>query len=321
MVVPAFNAAKTIRRALDSLRGQTLQDLEIIVVDDGSSDLTVKVVEENIKQDARIRLIRHSKNLGTFHARLTGIQESRGEYVTFVDADDYITREAYEQLVGKLEQAGADILIFGAYQEDAAGNRKIKVSFPSERLYESELLERFACLAFGTGTMWNKLYRRSVLEEPRFAEVRKRLVTNEDYLYNIACFARARKVLTVPDIYYFYCETPGGSSSTSSRAAAFVLLLENFADALEVFSKSDERVLDATVQLYRHQLQMSYCRAETTRELVPFRPRLTLALQRIGQARPEFIHDFSQGQMAQPAGVRAAGRLLLRELKIRFSGR
>lgn len=314
VIVPAYNAAKTIRRTLDSLRAQSWENLEVVVVDDGSTDGTAELAETVVREDNRFKVVRHGENLGTFQARLTGIQHSRGEYVAFVDADDSIAATAYATLTAKAVEADADIVIFGAYRIDLAGNKRIKVAFSAERLYESDLLERFARLEFGTGSMCNKLYRRSMLDEPRFEGVRRKLIRNEDYLCNISCFSRATRVLVLPDVFCHYSQTEGSQTSNCLGANAFVSLYENFADAVEVFNGADKRILRAIVQLYRHQLQMDYCQVHRREELEANRLRLGAAVERISRIAPEFVYEFFHCGSRPVVGPRAALRLLLAEV-------
>ena len=108
VVVPAYNSEGTILRCINSILNQTYQDIQLIVVDDGSEDGTRTIVEEFQKQDSRIELI-SIRNSGVSHARNVGIDNARGEYITFVDSDDYIDEVMYESLMKKLNEYNADI--------------------------------------------------------------------------------------------------------------------------------------------------------------------------------------------------------------------
>src|SRR5579859_7287264 len=108
VIIPAFNAATNIRQTLDSVRAQTHQAFEVIVVDDGSTDNTCAVVEEFVRQDSRFRLICQA-NRGVGDARNAGIREARGKYIAPLDADDFWYPEKLEKQVARLVQGGPEI--------------------------------------------------------------------------------------------------------------------------------------------------------------------------------------------------------------------
>lgn len=112
VVVPVFNASKTVRESLASLQAQTLRDLEILCVDDGSSDDSAAVVEAIAAEDPRISLIRLGRNCGTHVARKTGVARSTGEYLLFLDPDDAYLPDACEVLCAEMDRGGHDILRF-----------------------------------------------------------------------------------------------------------------------------------------------------------------------------------------------------------------
>ena len=103
VIIPVYNVEKYLRRCLDSVVGQTYKDLEIILVDDGSTDGSTEICEEYAKKDSRIRFLR-KQNGGLSSARNAGLLVATGEYVTFVDSDDYIEDFTYERLILNIEK-------------------------------------------------------------------------------------------------------------------------------------------------------------------------------------------------------------------------
>ena len=110
VIVPAYNARETLKRCLDSILGQSFRDLELIVVDDGSTDETPRICDEYAAADERVRVL-HQPNGGVSRARNAGIDAARGERLAFVDADDHLLPEAYETMLRALEATGAETVL------------------------------------------------------------------------------------------------------------------------------------------------------------------------------------------------------------------
>ena len=115
IVIPAYNAEKTLKRMLDSVTGQTWQNTQIILVDDGSRDNTLQIAREAAEQDARIQ-VHTQENRGVSQARNTGMRFCTGKYIRFLDADDTLPPESTEILVNKAEKEASDLVI-GGYKE------------------------------------------------------------------------------------------------------------------------------------------------------------------------------------------------------------
>ena len=113
MIMPVYNSGRVLDMSLDSLLGQTLKDVEVIAVDDGSTDDSLKILNERAAADSRLRVLRQEKNSGTMSARNRGIRESRGEYLMFLDPDDFFDLEAAEQLSSLADSEHADVIHFG----------------------------------------------------------------------------------------------------------------------------------------------------------------------------------------------------------------
>ena len=310
VVVPAYNAEGTIRRTLAELIKDPASELEVIVVDDLSKDGTCAVVEAMAAADPRIRLIRHPHNRGTFLARISGIQEARAAHVGFCDADDLIEGAALMRMTAVAVEAESDMVIFGILRRVGSGPERIFASFPRRATHQADIFGRFVRREYGAGVMYNKIYRRALLDIPAFATVEKRLVLNEDVIFNIPCFARARRVVVLPDLLYHYVVTEAGQSSSSHGALASVQLYEAFAEALEIFQHEERPFLDGIAELYCNQMLMGYCRVHDSAEYLPYRDRLTAALQRIIRLRPEFVGDFFQRDAPEGNGIGDALRYI-----------
>lgn len=175
VIIAAYNVGNYIEKCLESLIKQTYKNIEIIVVNDGSTDDTERRIREVIRESSvkNIRLI-NQQNKGLSSARNEGIKNSKGEYIAFVDGDDYVELDAYKKGMEKIINEGSEICIFSynkVYME------KIEKKKLNIQLYQDEFLKK--CLAKsdeGTIVAWNKIYRRDII------------INNEIYFENRAYF-------------------------------------------------------------------------------------------------------------------------------------
>lgn len=166
VIVPVYNVEKELERCVKSICSQTYKNLEIILVDDGSTDNSGKICDELAKKDERIKVI-HQKNAGVASARLTGYQKSSGEVVAFVDSDDYIELKMYEVLMKNMDDTNADI-VFCDYTSISNGlTSKNNFYASSKVLSKSDVLRYLAVNRFPS-FMWNKIYKRQIVKNEDF---------------------------------------------------------------------------------------------------------------------------------------------------------
>lgn len=167
IIVPVYNTEKFLSKCIESILNQTFKDFELILVDDGSLDLCPKICDEYAQKDARIKVI-HKKNGGLSDARNAGIEAACGEYLGFVDSDDYIKENMYEVLYNLISEYQADISICMAVSVDEnsepvwGGKATTAVFNGKDALYAMIFERRFAV------NSWNKLYKRELFGELRF---------------------------------------------------------------------------------------------------------------------------------------------------------
>lgn len=172
VIVPVYNIADYIGDCIESILAQTYRDLEIILVDDGSTDESGEICERYAKKDERIRVI-HKENGGASTARNKGINEATGEYLFFVDGDDLIHPSCIQSLLTVLEETGSDIVQCKTY---AFLNVSILPPQMPKRVIHictgREMCEHYLLGTYGSDTtvVWNKLYRRQVFQTIRFPE-------------------------------------------------------------------------------------------------------------------------------------------------------
>lgn len=220
IIIPVYNAEKYLEKCIQSACSQTYSELEIICVDDGSSDLSAKILDDCKSKDSRIKVIRQS-NHGESAARNRGLGAATGDYIGFMDCDDWIEPEMYENLVREIEGEGADIAISGWYSEEEGKSTLIKNEkkvdgkvFSGEKLLRY-LYERDSYRSFAY--MWDKLYKREILTDgdgcPILFDEGLRLGGDVLFLGRVAL--NVRKAVYTDKAFYHYRQRPDSGCHTN----------------------------------------------------------------------------------------------------------
>lgn len=208
VIMPVYNAEKYIKGALASLMTQTYKNIEIICVNDGSTDHSLGIIERMAATDHRIKIISQT-NSGPAKARNVGLDSAKGKYISFVDSDDFVEKDMYEKLVDVAERECSDILVFGGSPwpdwEGAPQWIKDKLS-PRSITYEGEDAGEEAIFKERSSTpfLWIQLLKREILEQPTKIRLREDIDLGEDQIFQFAYFPRAKKVVYTDQRFYFY---------------------------------------------------------------------------------------------------------------------
>ena len=292
VIVPAFNAERYIRSCLMSILSQKTYGIEVIVVDDGSTDGTRDVVREIASSFDVVQLHVCAMNMGALHARSIGVCQARGEYLAFVDADDELFPGALVALVEGIVSSQADVAVFGVKKgEGDLQSGEIIFKPKKERIDRKEIFSKFCTKEYGSGWLCNKLYRSSLIA-PVFERVAASgLRSNEDYLVNIGVFLSAETVFSSPSVGYFYRRTGGVSSRLNSEPARnFFELLLSYSWALRFYGDCGEKNMECMDMLYQRQLRMSGRFVSALTELDDYRSGLTSVMKDIAEIRPQSIY-------------------------------
>lgn len=241
VIVPIYNAEKYLVRCLESIVEQTYSNLEIILVDDGSTDESLKICEEFGKRDRRIHII-HKENGGQQSARTAGVQKATGDYIAFVDADDYIDADTYERLMKKLYSSDIDILLYGLW-EDYEDHSVLKQNHYPNKVYERADIEKElfpSMLSYGDffdfgilPNLWCKLIKRSFWIESRVVVAEGiRIGEDADAVYQL--LVNAQSVQVLEEAPYHYCKR-NDSVMWQEIAEEAIIELEN--DLCRVFKR------------------------------------------------------------------------------------
>ncbi len=201
VIIPCYNIEDYVKKCIDSILFQSYKNLEIIIVDDGSTDNTSKIIDSY--DDKRIRII-HQENAGLSGARNTGIENAKGEYICFIDGDDFIHENYVKKMMNIAEAENADVVACGFFGVDKNGNVK-KNNIVNSQMVMSGLeamVDYLNTRNIGYSMAWNKLYKTSLFKENKITYPYGRLHEDEHVIYKLYYFSQ--KIVVIPDHLYFY---------------------------------------------------------------------------------------------------------------------
>lgn len=205
VIVPSYNVAPYLQRCVDSLIGQTYSDLEIILVDDGSTDDTGILCDRIAEGDSRIKVI-HKENGGLSDARNAGIDIATGEFYSFIDGDDFIEPDTYEVMMKEMENPRVSIVAGGFIVTDVQGNNRISMSPERQHLTKEEaFMDLLGGKNYITQSSCNKLFRSSLFEKIRY----KKGILNEDMEILPRLLDVSNDVVLLNKAVYHYIKKPG----------------------------------------------------------------------------------------------------------------
>jgi len=258
IIVPVYNTEKYLKRCLDSLKNQTLEDIEIIIVDDGSEAACASFCEEFAKEDIRIKVI-HKENEGLGFARNSGLDVALGKYIGFVDSDDYIEPEMCEGLYNAAEKFNAELVVagicfVGGNMFGKEGEYVKKNFFNENKVFEGSaeikklLLGVVGALPnepddsrYGVSVCKN-LFKREVIEENNLRFLSERKVLSEDTIFTVEYIKCIKKAVGIPEAYYCYCRN-GDSLSKSYNNKRFeksMIFLKELEDRIKIIYEKEE---------------------------------------------------------------------------------
>lgn len=245
VIIPVYNTENYFDRCIRSVLEQSYSNLEIIVVNDGSTGNIDQIISNYLKKDLRIKYVSHECNKGLFRARVTGMHNATGEYVAFIDSDDYVSHDFYRTLITRAQDMNADMVIAKTVW-DNQGERYIynyhESCFQFEKLEGDQVKQEYyrqenSCYSWHT--VWNKLYRADLIRKclPEFEEIKDHIVMTEDIAFSSVFFYKAGLVTTVGEEAYFYCVNE--EASTNTTAISIDRFLKNLRDMIKVFDFVD----------------------------------------------------------------------------------
>lgn len=243
IIIPVYKVEATLERCIESVVHQDFNDYELILVDDGSPDGCPAICDKWAIKDQRIQVI-HKKNGGLSDARNAGLDIAQGDYITFIDSDDYIGAHTYAPLMSYLEDhPETDILEYPAilfYESE----KQQDLRFPNQTVYHDMEDYWYEEKAYMHSYAWNKLYRKSLFDEARFPTG----VVFEDICTLHKLLDKTQVLATINQGCYYYCFNPDGITATANGPALRMHLLHH----VSIINSSQRR--DADFQAYYFQV-------------------------------------------------------------------
>lgn len=211
IIVPVYNIKQYIRECVDSILAQSYTNIEVILVDDGSTDGCYEICEEYRQKDSRIKVI-HKPNGGLVSARKAGLQAAQGKYVAYVDGDDWIEPGMYEQMYRIMEQQQVDVVLCGHYEDTGIVSKEVFHGVPEGRYNKTDLMskiypEMIAGQSFLEWNIfpgiWDKLFRKECLEKFQLA-VDNRITMGEDAACVYPCLLNVDSIYVLQKCLYHY---------------------------------------------------------------------------------------------------------------------
>ena len=200
IVALVYNLEKYLPRCLDALVNQTLEDIEILCVDDGSTDSAPQIIDEYEKKYPNKVKAFHKPNGGEFTTRNYGLERAKGEYVTFVDTDDYVEKEWAEKLYNAAKKNDADFAVCAFERIDLATNKVVGTDMTGFGRTVKKIDPKDDFIVFINPAPWNKIYRREKIKDLRFLSFRG----FNDTMFLMEAYTRIEKIAFVPDVLYHY---------------------------------------------------------------------------------------------------------------------
>lgn len=257
VIVPVYNVEKYLNECVDSILSQTFTDFELILVNDGSKDNSGAICDEYAQKDTRIKVI-HKENGGSSDARNKGTEIARGEYIIYIDSDDYLSKNTFLADLSKKTQRNTDIICykFKKYYEDSKSFSKCAFEFPELEKYNT-LSSRIEYLVGSDAfycSPWTKAVKKSLLQENKIEFEKGLLGEDQEWYYQV--LLKAQSIEGIDDDYIVYRQR--ANSITSSWK------MKNLTDCIYVIDKWKKGILEADVDqalktaLY-HSLAKLYC--------------------------------------------------------------
>jgi len=259
VIVPVYNVEKYLEKCIDSILSQTFKNFEVILVDDGSMDRCGIICDNYEKLDNRVKVI-HKTNGGLSSARNSGLEIASGEYVVFIDSDDWIDKNMYQELYNEAKKNNADIVqckFMKAYDENVSiCHDKYKNIAVIGNLDALNNLYNDKCTE--TVVTWNKLYRRHLFNDITFPNGK----LHEDEFTTYKLLYKSNKVVLVDQEFYYYRQTPNSIMNSAFNIRRFDSL-EALNQKLEFFKQINNEVLyKKTVKAYEDVLKEYYFKCE-----------------------------------------------------------
>lgn len=251
VIIPVYNVKRYLKKCLDSIIYQTYKDLQIIIIDDGSNDGSELICDEYSKKDSRIMVL-HQKNSGVSAARNNALDEANGDYISFIDADDYLEPEMYEVMITDITKYEADIAICGVnniYEDNSYKNKNFSIDSKTRTLNYEEFLRRMINNNIST-SIWNKLFSKKLLENIKFNEKRR---IGEDFEFLLKLNTDSVIVYDNRKLYNYFIRNSSSTKTLNQKSANDIFEVNSI---LLTYTKKEYSNL-CNISVYRYLIKIN----------------------------------------------------------------
>lgn len=246
VIIPVYNSEKYLNRSIESLLNQTYKNIEIILVDDGSTDSSPEICDLFAEKEKNISVI-HKENGGVSSARNAGFDVAQGEYIAFLDSDDYLSNKIYKTLIEDIETNNADIAISGFSREVGKNTfvpyckDKFEKEFSREEMISNLLQNRYYSCSIN-----NVVFRKDVVKDIKFDV---KISYNEDLLYLFNIMKKCKTAYFTSEPLYFYCDNDG-SASNAKFNKKMMTIIDVWDKIIDDIKTENEQLQGIAIQQY-----------------------------------------------------------------------
>ncbi|SEL73328.1 Glycosyltransferase involved in cell wall bisynthesis [Butyrivibrio sp. ob235] len=247
IIIPVYNVEKYFNECIESVVKQSYRNIEIIIIEDGSSDSSVSICDNWAENDSRITVI-HQEHKGVSGARNVGLDRAKGDYICFVDSDDYVTDNYIEDFVRKIEEVGSDIVFC-----DINTTRLPKpiYSMQSDQVFSADEFRRFLYNPFSREyvemvVIWNKIYKRRLFDNLRFEENK---IHEDEILMNNFFYTVSQMGYLAAKNYFYRYNRDGITGENNAYKTQHINAVEAYEDRIDIAIKHNDREMaEATLK-------------------------------------------------------------------------
>ena len=241
IIVPIYNSEKYIKRCIESIINQTFTELEIILIDDGSNDKSGEICDKYKELDDRI-IVKHIQNSGVSTARNIGIDLATGDYITFIDSDDYINKNTFKQISELIEKLKVDILKYNFYKTTGIIKIKNRYTVETEKIIsikenEDEIVKSIF-EKHDLANVWNAVIKRGLIENTRF---NKNLISGEDRLFMATIALKAKTIYFYNNALYYYYIHKTSATNMHKYDKSIQMLSSNITAKKIIYNQINEK--------------------------------------------------------------------------------
>lgn len=257
IIIPVYNTEKYIERCITSVLGQTYQNIEVICVDDGSTDMSGSILDELGQTDKRLFVV-HKKNEGVTEARNLALEYASGDYIGFVDSDDYLEETMYEELVRVMEEKDVDIVTCGYYMaydshvEQAINCRPVpegicQIEDFLTYIYQRDIYKGVA------GYLWTRLFKRSLIKDVEgrlLVSFQKEFLGADDIAFIADINKKCRTISYINKPLYYYYQREGSIVHNEKEQLKALFWIRAYEYMMEQYDQVEESVLNLIRRMY-----------------------------------------------------------------------